>query len=124
MPEPVLVVEDDPDIRDMMIAVVENEGHRAVPVENGAEALRLLRNGLRPCLILVDPTMPVKNVWEFRAEQSADPHLAAIPTIAVAAAAKEAMRDLHPDGTVSKLVDLDTLARLLKAHCISNHRVA
>ncbi|TMA82071.1 MAG: response regulator [Deltaproteobacteria bacterium] len=124
MPEPVLVVEDDPDVREVMIAVVENEGHTAVPAENGAEALQLLRNGLNPCVILLDLMMPVKNGWEFRAEQNADPHLAAIPTIIVSAAGKEAMRDLHPDGTVPKPIDLDKLTKLLKTHCIHNHRFA
>ena len=122
MREPVLVVEDDPDVREVMIAVVENEGHTAVAAENGAEALRLLRNGLNPCLILLDLMMPVKNGWEFRAEQNADPRLATIPTIIVSAAGREAMRDLHPDGAVAKPIDFDTLAKLLKAHCINNHR--
>ena len=122
MSEPVLVVEDDPDVREVMIAVVENEGHTAVPAANGAEALRLLRDGLNPCLILLDPIMPVKNGSEFRAEQNADPRLAAIPTVVVSAAGRDAMRDLHPDGAVSKPIDLDTLTKLLKIHCINNHR--
>lgn len=122
MPEAVLVVEDDPDVREVMIAVVENEGHTAVPAENGAEALQLLRNGLNPCLILLDLMMPVKNGWQFRAEQSADPHLATIPTIIVSAAGRETMRDLHAAGSVPKPIDLDKLTKLLKAHCINNHR--
>lgn len=122
MPEPVLVVEDDPDVREVMIAVVENEGHTAVPAENGAEALKLLRNGLNPCLILLDLMMPVKNGWQFRAEQNADPQLAAIPTIIVSAAGKETVRELHADAAVPKPIDLDKLTKLLKAHCINNHR--
>ena len=124
MPEPVLVVEDDPDVREVMIAVVENEGHTAVPAENSAEALRLLRNGLHPCLILLDLMMPVKNGWEFRAEQRADPQLATIPTIIVSAAGNEAIRDLHPQGSLSKPIDFDRLSKLLKAHCMHNHRFA
>jgi CheY-like chemotaxis protein len=124
MREPVLVVEDDSDVRDMMIAVVENEGHTAVLAENGAEALRLLRNGLNPCLILLDPMRPEKNGGEFRAAQSADPHLATIPTILVSATTKEPIRDRDPNGPVPGPIDLDKLTKLLKAHCINNHRVA
>jgi len=124
MPEPVLVVEDDPDVREVMIAVVESEGHTAVPAENGDQALQLLRNGLHPCLILLDLMMPVKSGWEFRAEQNADPHLAAIPTIIVSAAGKEAMRDLNPEGALPKPVDFDKLSKLLKTHCINNHQFA
>ncbi len=107
MLEPVLVVEDDPDVREVMIAIVEREGHRAVPARSGAEALQFLRNGLNPCLILLDLMAPVKNGWEFRAEQNADPHLASIPTIVVSA---------------PKPIDLDQLTKLLKTHCINNHR--
>ncbi len=124
MPEPVLVVEDDPDVREVMIAVVESEGHTAVPAENGDQALQLLRNGLHPCLILLDLMMPVKSGWEFRAEQNADPQLAAIPTIIVSAAGKEAMRDLNPEGALPKPIDFDKLSKLLKTHCINNHQFA
>ncbi len=107
MPEHVLVVEDDPDLRDVVIAVVEKEGHTAVPATSGEEALRLLRDGLHPCLILVDHMRAGAGVETFRSEQSADPQWATIPTLAV-----------RPRS------NLDKLSSLLKAHCINNHRVA
>jgi two-component system, OmpR family, aerobic respiration control sensor histidine kinase ArcB len=107
MPETVLVVEDDPDVRDVMVAVVENEGHTAVPAESSDEALRLLRSGLQPCLILVDRTIPANGGGDFHTEQRADPKLATIPTI-----------------VVSEPFNLDQLSRLLKRHCMNNHRVA
>lgn len=106
MPEPVLVIEDDSDFREVMIAVVEKEGHTAVPAENGDEALQLLRDGLHPCLILLDRTIPVNGGGDFHAEQSADPKLATIPTI-----------------VISEPFNLDKVSRLLKTHCINNHRV-
>jgi CheY-like chemotaxis protein len=68
--------------------------------------------------------MPVKNGWEFRAEQTADPQLAAIPTIIVSAAGNDAMRDLDAEGTLPKPIDFDKLSKLLKAHCMNNHRFA
>jgi CheY-like chemotaxis protein len=107
MPETVLVVEDDPDVREVVVAVVEKEGHTAVPVESGDEALRLLRGGLHPCLILLDRIIPVDNGGDFHTEQRADPKLAIIPTI-----------------VVSEQFSLDKVSRLLKSHCINNHRVA
>ena len=123
-PFTVLIIEDDPDVREVMIAVIEKEGHTAIPAANGTEALRLLRDGLHPCLILLDLMMPVKNGWEFRAEQNADSRLASIPTVVVSAAGRDAVRDLDPDGALPKPIDLDVLTKLLKAHCINNHRVA
>jgi|SRR6185295_18070287 len=121
MPEPVLVVEDDPDIREVMMAIVESEGHCAVAAENGDQALELLRNGLHPCLILLDLMMPVKDGWEFRAEQKVDPALASIPTIIVSAAGRQAIEALHPTATLEKPIDYDQLTRLLKRHCMTNH---
>jgi len=121
MPEPVLVVEDDPDVREVMMAIVESEGHRAVAAENGDEALQLLRAGLHPCLILLDLMMPVKDGWEFRAEQRTDPALASIPTIIVSAVGRQSIDALQPTAALEKPIDYDQLTRLLKRHCITNH---
>ena len=120
----ILVVEDDFDLREALKELLESRGFKVESAADGLEALLLLRGGTTPCVILLDLTMPIMNGWEFRAEQTADPHLAAIPTIIVSAAGKEAMRDLHPDGTVPKPIDLDKLTKLLKTHCIHNHRFA
>jgi len=107
MPEPVLVVEDDPQVRDVVIAVVEKEGHTAVPAKSGDEALRLLRDGLQPCLILVDQMRAVAGGASFSSQQSADPEWATIPTL-----------------EITPRSNLDKLSRVLKTHCINNHRVA
>jgi hypothetical protein len=34
------------------------------------------------------------------------------------------MRDLHPEGALPKPIDFDKLSKLLKTHCINNHRFA
>ena len=60
----ILIVEDDVDLR---------------------EALDRLRGGHRPCVILLDLTMPVMNGWQFRAEQRQDPELSRIPVIVLSA---------------------------------------
>ena len=83
MPERVLVVEDDPQVREVVIAVVEKEGHTAVPAKSGDEALRLLRDGLHPCLILVDQMRAVAGGESFTKQQSADPEWSTIPTLEI-----------------------------------------
>ena len=63
----VLVIEDDPDIRDSVIGLLESE----VPwievssAGDGMEALELLESGTEPCLALLDVMMPVMNGFEF-----------------------------------------------------------
>ena len=80
---PVLVVEDDRDIRETMGLVLEGEGYEVVTAPNGKEALSLLQAGLRPSLVLLDLMMPVMSGWELREQMLRDPAMAAIPTIVI-----------------------------------------
>ena len=79
----VLVVEDDADVREVICEILEGEGCRPVGVRDGNEALRALRSGLRPCLIVLDMLMPGMDGWQFRRTQKADEELAKIPVIVV-----------------------------------------
>src|SRR6185295_17791050 len=56
---PLLVVEDDDATREMLRYLVQSVGCPVVTAANGLEALEHLRNGLTPCLILLDLMMPV-----------------------------------------------------------------
>jgi CheY-like chemotaxis protein len=63
---PVLVVEDDPDVRECVKMTLEQEGFVVVTAANGAEAELELEH-LGPCLILLDLMMPVMSGWELLA---------------------------------------------------------
>jgi CheY-like chemotaxis protein len=80
----VLIVEDDPDTREMLGAVLSLSGYETVAAEHGAAALARMRQRL-PCLVLLDLMMPVMDGWEFRAHQLGDRDLAAVPVVAVSA---------------------------------------
>ena len=69
----ILVVDDDPDIRDSLREVLEDEGYEVACVGNGREALDHLKTANpRPCVILLDLMMPVMDGWQFRKEQKQD----------------------------------------------------
>jgi CheY-like chemotaxis protein len=53
----VLVVDDDPTIRDMLRDVLTDEGHRVTTARDGMEALEQIERG-GPFLILLDLMMP------------------------------------------------------------------
>ncbi len=81
----VLVVDDEPDLREIFAAVLQRDGYDVLTANNGSEAMCLLRDGARPHAILLDLMMPVMDGWQFRVAQKADPVLAGIPVIAMSA---------------------------------------
>jgi CheY-like chemotaxis protein len=119
----VLVVDDDPDICEVMQLILEPRGYRVVTAQSGIEALRILRAGEEPCLVLLDLMMPGMDGLQFRAEQVRDPTLASIPVVMISAggdvAAKAAAVGLEG---LLKPIDLDALlATLERFGCAPEH---
>jgi two-component system, chemotaxis family, CheB/CheR fusion protein len=55
----ILVVEDDPSVREMLALVLEGEGHRTTTVEDGRKALEMAARGaIRPDLVVADYNLP------------------------------------------------------------------
>jgi CheY-like chemotaxis protein len=77
----VLVIEDDADIRHVMIEALESAGYQAEAVASGSAALDRLRAGIVPQLILLDSNMAGMNGAAFREAQLKDPDLAPIPVL-------------------------------------------
>jgi CheY-like chemotaxis protein len=85
-PIEVLVVDDDPTIREVLIELLSMGGCLALAARSGRTALELLRSRRPPpAVILLDLVMPDMDGWRFRAEQLADPSLSAIPVIVMSA---------------------------------------
>ena len=63
----VLVVDDDPDIRELLFTALEDEGFEVVPAGNGQEALSIIKT-FRPDVIVLDLMMPVMDGWQFANE--------------------------------------------------------
>jgi CheY-like chemotaxis protein len=81
----VLIVEDDPDIREFMELLLIDAGYETMTAENGSRALERMR-ARRPCIVLLDLAMPVMDGFGFRERQLADPDLAKIPVVCITAA--------------------------------------
>ncbi|AEO48019.1 signal transduction histidine kinase with CheB and CheR activity [Rhodospirillum rubrum F11] len=55
----ILIIEDDPDVRDLLDLLLKGEGHRTVAVAEGGQAVALAEGGsIRPDLILADYNLP------------------------------------------------------------------
>jgi len=80
----VLIVDDDAESRNMVAAVLQQEGYDVVSLCNGHEALEYLRHSrIHPSGILLDLVMPVADGWTFLRQRSNSPELQAIPVIVV-----------------------------------------
>lgn len=68
MPHPeheILIVDDDPDIREAIHDILVDEGWLVRDASDGLEAKALILGGLRPCAILLDLMMPRMSGDEF-----------------------------------------------------------
>jgi CheY-like chemotaxis protein len=116
----VLVVDDDPDIRETVIEVLQENGHRAQGASNGVEALERLRGSDElPCLILLDLMMPTMDGQAFRAEQLKDPQLSPIPVVVISAFrdSAEKAKELAAAAHLTKPVTLEELMAVVERFC-------
>ena len=82
-----MVIEDDHELRDALIAFIEGLELGLLPVgaENGVEALAKLDEGPLPSLIVLDVMMPKMDGRAFRQRQLSDPRLRDIPVVVITA---------------------------------------
>lgn len=76
----VLVIDDDPNVSDMMRRFLSKEGFRVETALGGEEGLRLARE-LRPDAITLDVIMPNMDGWSVLTALKANPDLSSIPVI-------------------------------------------
>lgn len=112
----VLLVDDDEDIRQAIGDLLRVKGYAVITAADGAEALSVLANPARPCIVLLDLVMPGMDGWKFLAVVQTDPGLSAIPVCIMSAhAATHA-----PSGCAALLhkpFELDDLLRIVSEHC-------
>jgi CheY-like chemotaxis protein len=80
----VLIVEDDPSVRRMLVVSLGREGYRTAEASNGREALDVLRTG-QVDLVVLDLMMPAVTGHQVLAERAAEPELRKIPVIIITA---------------------------------------
>lgn len=118
MTRPVLIVDDDPDIRDALTQLLEDEGYEVHSAGDGRQALERLRGGVIPGLVLLDLMMPIMNGWELRAEMKKDPALSGIPVVVITAGGSNIDRSsIDAEAFLPKPLDIKRLTDLVALHC-------
>jgi CheY-like chemotaxis protein len=110
----ILVVEDDPMIRDLLTRRLELEGHEVIVATDGMQAVQRARVD-RPNLIIMDMGLPVLNGWQATHRIRSMPLTRSIPIIALTAFAMKDDRSrcmaVGCDDYESKPVDFMKLCR-------------
>lgn len=111
---PILVVEDEADVRESLREILEESGYDVYCASNGKEALELLaRADPRPGLILLDMVMPVMNGQEMLAALKQVHALAAIPVTIVSGSLEKP----PASSFLNKPVDFNALLALVEKTC-------
>jgi CheY-like chemotaxis protein len=114
----ILLVEDNPENRDMLSRRLIRRGYEIEFAEDGAEAVRKAKDA-SPALILMDLSLPVMDGWEATRRIKADASTAAIPVIALTAHAMSSDREqalsAGCDDYDTKPVDLERLLGKMQA---------
>ena len=76
----VLVIDDDPMVRELMERFLAKDGFRVIQATDGEEGLRLAREEL-PCVVTLDVMMPGSDGWSVLAHLKSDPRTAEIPVV-------------------------------------------
>jgi two-component system, chemotaxis family, chemotaxis protein CheY len=106
---PILVVDDDPTILDVIHDLLTLEGYEVETARNGLEALRMVEHS-RPALVLLDMRMPLLDGWGFARElEQRGIHI----PILVLTATSDAARWAHEIGAIDYLAKPFEISSLL-----------
>ena len=105
---PILVVDDDPNILDVVSELLDMEGYRVATAANGAEALRSVEQQL-PSLVLLDMRMPVLDGWGFAKELHARGVKLPILVMTAAQNARVWAEEIGAQGYVAKPFEVPAL---------------
>jgi CheY-like chemotaxis protein len=123
---PLLLVEDDDDIREIVGEALRSAGHDVRVAATGDEALAQARRAPRPRAIFLDMTLPDMDGWRFLDEKARDADIAGIPVIVVTASGRAAQTRAGADvvAWLAKPVELDELLAAAEAASPTGRTVA
>jgi two-component system CheB/CheR fusion protein len=102
----ILIVEDDPEVREMLVLLFQEEGHRTVAAADGREAFELAARGtLRPDIVVADYNLPF-----------------GLNGLQVATALRATLHDEIPVIILTGDISTDTLREIARQSCLYLHK--
>lgn len=110
----ILIVDDEPGIRESLEEFFQDEGFDVATAKNGAEALALLAGAELPNVVVLDLLMPKVDGNQVYAHMQQDPRLAGVPVIVSTSDPARA-----PSGVLlmKKPINLERLLAAVRQHC-------
>jgi DNA-binding response OmpR family regulator len=99
----ILIVDDEPHIRRLLVTRLETEGYEVEEADDGEEGLRTVQE-FGPDLVILDLVMPGANGLEVLSRIRADPESNTLPVIILTAKGQDSDRDLALAGGASDFV--------------------
>ena len=113
----VLVIDDDPDVRDLLSRHLDKSGYRVATAAGGDDGLKRARE-LRPDAITLDVLMPGTDGWAVLSALKDDAELSTIPVIMVSMLDDRSLGySLGAADYLNKPVEQGRLLSVLRKHC-------
>jgi signal transduction histidine kinase/DNA-binding NarL/FixJ family response regulator len=126
MPSTILVAEDDPEIRELLVLLLRSHDYELLEASDGMEAYELLHQR-KPDLLITDVVMPRMDGYELVRRVRQDESLAKLPVIFCSASyhgreIREMARTLDVSATLLKPYDVSTVPEVVD-HVLSAHQI-
>lgn len=111
----ILLIEDEPQVREMLLDDLTERGHKVIEAANGVDGLQMMVTG-EPDLVLCDRAMPGMSGYEVLERiRGVYPQFADIPFVFLTALSdprdRLAVDHLKPAGYINKPVDFNMLSQ-------------
>jgi ammonium transporter len=117
-----LVIDDDPIVRDILVRFMTKEGFRVLAADNGEDGVRIARE-TRPDVITLDVLMPGKDGWIVLNELRQHPETSNIPVIIMSMADNKTMGfSLGADAFIEKPINRTRLLDLVRVYGNIEHQ--
>ena len=116
----ILVVDDDPDAREFLSTVLQDNGFATTTANDGTEAIAMIERAV-PDLVALDITMPEKSGVAVYRRLKEDDQLKGVPVIIVTGISDDFRKFIStrrqvppPEGYISKPVDPGQFVKMVK----------
>lgn len=114
----VLVIDDDPDVRESIAEALSEEGFKVATANNGREALKVLQQQeTKPCMILLDLMMSTMDGYQFLEAKRTEPSLESLPVALLTASSIFDRSRVGNVPVVAKPIKLPKLINLVSKYC-------